>query len=190
MRKLQLPVSQDPKLRRLTSLIVASSNFQAAADACSFLIENDINENATYIRAFAAGIVVSYMRPFVQGDGLTGLPEYEKFPANPEYVVLHEELKNGRNKVFAHHSETDSHSLLPKELQEDAKRIRLHFDDSGVLTGYVLKPISWNRSRLHAIASLCRFQKERIDAEASGLVEHLREGRFYRGEVIIGESFP
>jgi hypothetical protein len=54
------------------------------------------------------------MRPFVQGDGLSALPEFEDFTSNPEFKALQEDLKSGRNFVFAHHSDSDPLLFCPR----------------------------------------------------------------------------
>jgi hypothetical protein len=183
-------MSKEAKERRLRTLTVSVGTFEAVIAACEFLLKDGIDPNAPYFRTFGAGIVVSYMRPFVQGDGLSALPKFEEFPSNPELKALHEDLKKGRDFVFAHHSDIDSSSLLPEDKQENAKNIELHFDDNGYPVRYVVKPIQWNRDRLHAIISLCKFQAQRMVDAAMLQMKHLAGDKTYRGTHILGKTFP
>ena len=183
-------MSQEAKERRLKTLMVAVSTFEAVVDACELVLKEGIDPNAAYFRTFGAGIVVSYMRPFLQGDGLTSLSEYEEFPSNSELKQLHEDLKKGRHWAFAHHSAIDSHSLLPADQQEDAKNIFLHFDDNGIFQGFQVRPIQWNQARLHAIVSLSKFQAQRMVDDTIPLMRHLAGDKTYRGTQILGKTFP
>ena len=183
-------MSQEAKERRLKTLIVAVSTFEAVVDACKFLLKKGIDPNAPYFGTFGAGIVVSYVRPFVQADGLSSLPEYEEFPPHTGFKELHEDLKRGRHWVFAHHSAIDSHSLLSSDQQEEAKNIFIHFDDKGLFHGFKVRPVQWNQARLHAIVSLCKFQAQRMVDDTIPLMRHLAGDKTYRGTQILGKTFP
>jgi hypothetical protein len=126
-----------PKIElRLRRLIIAISNFDAVINACDMLIDGNVDQNASYYRIFTAGIVVSYMRPFLRADGLGPLPqEFQEFPDNPDLKELHEDLKHGRHWVFAHHSAEDSPSLVQPEKQQGVKDIEVHFEETGRPTG-------------------------------------------------------
>jgi len=178
--------------KELRRLVIAISNFDAVITACQMLIEANVDPDTPYFRIFAAGIVVSYMRPFMEGDGLGRLAaEYAEFPKDrPDLKALHESLKNGRYWVFAHHSVIDSPSLLAPADQARANDIIIHFDDNGVPTGYRVDAIHWERDRLHAIIDLCQFQKNRIDPKAVELIRDLANDKVYRGDQILGKTFP
>jgi hypothetical protein len=111
--------------KELRRLVTAISNYKAVIEACRMLLELNVDPAAPYFRIFAAGIVVSYMRPFRRADGLGPLrPEYAKFPKDrPDLKALHEDLEKGRDWVFAHHSAKDSPSLLSPEKREAANEI-------------------------------------------------------------------
>jgi hypothetical protein len=182
----------DPKEKELRRLITAISDFKAVIAACRMLLELNVDPDAPYFRIFAAGIVVSYMRPFTRADGLGRLSaEYAEFPQDrPDLKVLHEDLKKGRHWVFAHHSAKDSPSLLSPEKREAANQIIINFYDNGVPSGYRVNTIQWERDRLHAIIDLCEFQWHRIDPKAVELIRDLASDKLYRGDQILGKTFP
>ena len=70
------------------------------------------------------------------------------------------------------------------------KDIELHFDHNGNPERYVVNSIHWNRSRLHAIISLCQFQAQRIMDDAMSLMKNMAKGKTYRGKHILGKTFP
>ena len=138
-------------------LVTAISNFKAVIAACRMLLELNVDPDAPYFRISAAGIVVSYMRPFTRADGLGRLSaDTQNFPQDrPDLKVSHELFKKGRHWVFAHHSAKDSPSLLSPEKREAANEIIINFYNNGVPSGYRVNTIQWERDRLHAIIDLC-----------------------------------
>ncbi len=182
---------QQAKIRALKRLVLAHITFQQIIAACDFLISHDSDEQAQFYGIFFSGICVSYMRPFMSADDLGSLPsDYSTFPHNPEHAQTHRDLKNGRNWAYAHNSPSQAAGLLADaRRQEEQKKIRVVVRSSGL--SFNPPEVTWPKSRLHAIALLCRFQIERVERELSDLVEHLRAGKHYDdGEYIIGETFP
>ena len=182
---------QEPQVRALKRLILAHDTFQGVVDACEFLISGDSDEHAQFYGTFFSGICVSYMRPFMSAAGLGPLPaDYSTFPNNPDHARTHEDLKNGRNWAYAHNSPDQAAGLLaiPQE-QEEHKKIRFIFDSHGIT--FLPAEVTWPKSRLPAIVSLCQFQIEHVKRDVHDLVKHLGEGKTYKaGEYIIGETFP
>jgi hypothetical protein len=92
--------------------------------------------------------------------------------------------------VHAHYSPDEASALLADEKQrEEQKKIRFIFRPDGIM--FCPPEITWPKSRLHAIVSLCEFQIQRIKADVHSRIERLGSGKIYRyGEYVIGEAFP
>jgi hypothetical protein len=112
------------------------------------------------------------------------------FTKDPDHARTHEDLKNGRNWAYAHNSPDQAAGLLVNaQQQEEQKRIRFVLHGRGIT--FNPPEVTWPKSRLHAIVSLCRFQIDRVMRDVHDLVKHLGEGKRYEhGEYIIGETFP
>jgi hypothetical protein len=182
---------QETKIRALNRLVIGQINFQQVIAACYFLISHESDEHAQFYGTFFSGIAVSYMRPFMSAERLGPLPgDYSTFPNDPDHARTHEDLKNGRNWAYAHNSPDQAAGLLANtQQQEEQKRIRFVLDSHGIT--FNPPEVTWPKSRLHAIVSLCRFQIEHVMRDVYDLVKHLGEGKIYKhGEYIIGETFP
>jgi hypothetical protein len=109
------------------------------------LLKLNVDPDAPYFRIFAAGIVVSYMRPFTRADGLGRLSaKYAEFPKDrPDLRVLHELLKKGRIGY--------SRTILQKILrpschlrsEKPPNEIIINFYDNGVPSAYRVNTIQW-----------------------------------------------
>jgi hypothetical protein len=180
---------QEAQVRALKRLILAHITFQQVIAACEFLHDSD--EHAQFYGTFFSGICVSYMRPFMSAERLGQLPaDYSMFTKDPDHARTHEDLKNGRNWAYAHNSPDQAAGLLVNaQQQEEQKRIRFVLHGRGIT--FNPPEVTWPKSRLHAIVSLCRFQIDRVMRDVHDLVKHLGEGKRYEhGEYIIGETFP
>jgi hypothetical protein len=183
--------NQETKVRALKRLILAHITFQQVIAACEFLICHDSDEHAQFYGIFFSGICVSYMRPYMSAERLGPLPaDYSTFPNAPDHARTHEDMKSGRNWVYAHNSPDQAAGLLTNtQQQEEQKRIRFVLDSHEIT--FHPPEVTWPKSRLHAIVSLCRFQIEHVMRDVYDLVKNLGEGKIYNhGEYIIGETFP
>lgn len=127
----------------------------------------------------------------MSAERLGPLPrEYSTFTDASHHARTHEDLKNGRNWAYAHNSPDQAAGLLTNiQQQEEQKRIRFVFDNHGIT--FHPPEVTWPKSRLQAIVSLCNFQIERVKHDVDDLVKHLSQGKIYNhGEYIIGETFP
>ena len=178
------------KVKALRRFILAHTTFQQVIAACEFLIAHDSDENSQFYDPFFAGICVSYMRPFKEAERLGILPpKYSAFP-DGEHARTHEDLKNGRNSVYAHYSPDEAAGFFKDEQrQREQKRIRFVIHKNGVK--FIPPQVSWAKSRLPAIVSLCKFQIDRLEADIRDQIDRLTEGKKYEdGEYILGETFP
>ncbi len=185
------PSQQERETRALKRLIIAHITFQQVIAGCDFLITHESDEYAQFYGTFLTGICVAYMRPYVSSARLGPLPrEYSTFPADTPHARTHDSLRNGRNWVHAHYSPDEASVLLTDEKQrEEQKKIRFIFQPDGIM--FCPPEVTWPKSRLHAIVSLCEFQIQRIKVDVHSRIERLGDGKVYRyGEYIIGETFP
>lgn len=114
-----------PTEEELLRVLISLQDFQLSLSALTFLSE-EYPEKATKvelrrIRCFETTMVVSYSRPFSKSEGRLPKFKFEQVGFTPsiEEEALHTELRNLRNKRFAH---------------SDIKTMRMHsttFDVSG-----------------------------------------------------------
>jgi hypothetical protein len=92
-------------------LLLAAEDMRQAATGARFLqgLRVETDETMTrhqydLIHVLETGVVVAYMRPFTQSHTYKPLSRDESVP--PEWHAMHDELKELRDKVYAH---TDDH---------------------------------------------------------------------------------
>src|SRR5687768_16641185 len=98
------------KLRRLEGFVRADLAFQTVVALCRRIEPvQGLNENYLEWPALAAGLAVTYAKPFFQCDGVSKLPEsYGLFPSGNPHAEVHRLLMDGRNWVYAHTDLTNS----------------------------------------------------------------------------------
>jgi len=102
----------DPHIvRQAWMFFLAREAFKEVKKACHFYIDAGHNQEHPSYPIFASGIVITYTRPFTDGDTLPRLPKkFEKF-ANAEMIKTHEALLEARNSIYAHADAFESHKL-------------------------------------------------------------------------------
>ena len=156
-------------------LLLARRSFRSCAEACTFLHENSKDASASYFEPFAAGICVSYARPFMSADGLGPLPPdpYEKFIDRPELGILHGKVVGARNAIYAHYSPAQALDLLPKGYFPKARpRPTITFLKNDKLY-YTVPLIGWDPDSLRGIADLCLYQIKRVEKDSRERITHL-----------------
>lgn len=113
-------VNLPPEKQLLYNRLNASSIDIGFARYCAGMIQNKKWHLPPWTRrrtqypqqsAFTLALVVSYFRPFTRTHGWPAIPS-DLVSTDPADVTLHTELKNLRNKVYAH-SSGDYHSARP-----------------------------------------------------------------------------
>ncbi|MHB8469017.1 MAG: hypothetical protein ACYDCH_04575 [Gaiellaceae bacterium] len=145
-------VSRHPGMSKL--LLLAAEDMRQAATAARFLkgLRVETGETMTedqyhLIHVLETGLVVTYMRPFSRSHSFEPLTRDEFVPTN--WHALHEELKDLRNKVYAH---IDDHPNRDASVTFGVASTGVH--------GYAfnVNTVGLRRERLDEIVSLCDEQ--------------------------------
>ncbi len=136
-----------------------------------------------------AGVVVTYMRPFVQSDGLGSLSrEFTTF-LDQDLCDMHRQLEESRNKLYAHRD-----LCVAPALQTDGGipfQMRIEFQD--VNRAYSLLPgsIDISPASMDHIIRLCLHQQSKITEQLRNLMPSLIGGKHYPpGTYTVGVDFP
>lgn len=171
-------------------LNLADSCFKKAEALARYLDDLKPDTADLIYSPMVAGIVVTYMRPFVQSDGLGKLEsDFEQFD-DEDLTGMHNQLKESRHKLYAHQdfqagttlSTTDG--SIPFEME-------IEFED--ITKGYTMAPgaVEIDPSNLTTIVRLCQHQKTRITRKINNLLPQLTGRKSYAaGRYTVGVNFP
>lgn len=88
--------------REFVRLVMASNDISAAREGFLHIVENNYTFDDAITRALLAGAIVSYAKPFIGNSDYGSLQgKIIKFE-NQEFIKIHQQLINSRNKVIAH----------------------------------------------------------------------------------------
>lgn len=185
-------------VRPLQRLVHADKCFRQILRLCKFLESSNLSEREEAFTPVMAGICVTYAQPFWTNEGLGSLPAHfrefppeSQLPDREEYIRIHNGLLTGRDWIHEHFD----HSKLALRQGNDPLRGRVGemtvtLSAGGGITFAEAEPI-WTQEELRMIAALCRFQSNRVVAEAKTLVTQLCAGKAYKlGAYVLGERFP
>lgn len=183
-------MSTNQKLLSFKRLNLADLCFkQAEALACHV---RDARPDPTQLlySPMIAGVVVTYMRPFVQSDGLGSLSGKFTTFLDPDLRDTHHQLEESRHKLYAHRD-----LLVAPKLQTDDGSVpfEMRIEGQNVNKAYLLLPgaIEINPASLNHIISLCLFQQSRITEQIRKLMPSLTGGKHYPpGIYTVGVDFP
>lgn len=180
----------DGIVRQLKRFVYAQRAFKGVIAMSQHLRSFPNPEEIKWYSVAICGICTEYMRPFQSAGGLGPLPkQFEEFD-DVSMRELHEDLKNGRHWVFAHHDAVNARQLLSDEEAALHGRVKVRSEGKH---SYVLSTrlMGLSSKQLPAIESLCQLQHSRIN---SAMIKPLREltggAQYPRGEYILGENFP
>jgi hypothetical protein len=149
------------KLRE--SLLLAAEDMEQAAAAAAALRE-DTSDDAAWRRALETAMAVCYMRPFTTGEWK--LPGKYAPPKASPWRQLHEDLRDLRNKVYAHSEKASG--------REASLRTRGTSGDI-VSMEYRYAWLGFDVAHLHAVQALCHEQRERFLTKATAIHVELEE---------------
>ncbi len=135
------------------------------------------------------GVIVTYMRPFVQSDGLGPLPQMFTQFQEKALQDTHNQMQVSRHKLYAH-QDVKSASSLPTDDGCVAFDMTIEFDGSN---RYSLMPgiIEVSFDTLSDIVRLCEFQRSRITKEIKDSWPALTASKIYpKGKYKVGVNFP
>lgn len=187
--------SPDPKTKNqilaLKRLVTAGVTFDHVILFCDHIEKLGKNTFTPLHIPLFAGVSVTYMKPFMRSDGLGKLPsKFSEFPSAAGHAKTHNDLKKSRDWYYAHRDMLNAPTLLANpDRRCGFEDVILHFKQSGI--SFSVNEQSWSFDSILRVRNLCLYQKSRIDKEATGLVENLRDGRRYPfGDYTLGSNFP
>jgi hypothetical protein len=176
--------------RELERLLYARRTIYTAGAAAVFVAKNANDPDGDIYPALAAGLVVTYARPFVSASGLGVLPhKYQQFPDDPRIDVVHKDVMKARHSLYAHFSPTEANALLPTNAKREHRcTIRIK---GGEMNRFAVLTTGWSPKSLRLFCLLCDFQINRLMADANKLFKHIKGTDTYPdGEYDLGVSFP
>ena len=177
-------------VRQVRRNVIAQSALQEALAGCKHLLQ--VGPDCEAYLIISAGIGVTYMRPFLEADGIGRLDpkKFEAFPGRPDLQSLHEDLREGRHNIDAHYSPSGAAKLLQCPVQRKEQE-RLRFIRKGGAWHVQPPTIGWHVKRIPALMELIQFQIERLLDEMQAWLTLLEQGRDWPdGLYHLGEDFP
>jgi hypothetical protein len=148
--------------KKKVSLILAAEDMDQAL-AAAVALRADTSTDQAWRRALETAMAVSYMRPFT--EGAWQLPD-KYAPKGESEKALHRDLKDLRNKVYAHSDAASGRSawMTTRATSGDAVTI-----DYG--SGW----LAFRVENLPAVQALCADQRERFLTDAAAIHVELEE---------------
>jgi len=183
-------MATDPKLLSFKRLNLADLSFKQAEALAAYIRDTRPDPTQLLYSPMVAGLVITYMRPFVQSDGLGMLPDdFAIFP-DQDLTDMHNQIKESRHKLYAHRDLR----IAPTLATDDGSlpfEMRISFDDPHV--SYTLAPgaIEISPSNMDQIIRLCKHQQAIVTQKLRPLVPILTNGKSYQpGTYTVGVDFP
>ena len=179
----------EEQVNNLRRLALAMSCFQQVKELSEHVLKLKLVADSDLYTGCVAGIVVTYMRPFVGAYGIGSLgEEFLKFP-DPVMGTLHDEIRLLRNKVYAHHDSVSSKDKLPRDAYKTRITIRKNELGEWALP-WVERP-QMTLDTLPDVVRLAALQIENVHNATVRLLKPIMEGRTYApGDYVLGENFP
>lgn len=174
----------------LRALCWAEHHMTETIEGCGHLLAQGKIE--THLeRCLATGIIVSYVRPFMQNDGLAQLNSRFGSFTDSAMGKLHRALIEARNISYGHTDvKTEPKDLALSLTSEQRQKIGIHLDESGRARWFLLQnslPVEY----FPHVIKLAEFQKERLHQASTEMLQHLCKGRAFRpGTYTLGIDFP
>lgn len=158
------------KKRALQRLTLAQTAFRQARSLCEHMEQMKIESSEEIASAMMAGIVVSYVRPFVRNDGIGPLPKkYSEFEEGSPYKRIHNIMLEARHWVYAHRDNRNAPNLAGSKINEEiVSEVILTLRKDGYSVSINEPQIFVNQ--LVNFKSLCSFQNNRINEEVGDLI--------------------
>lgn len=163
------------KKRALHRLTLAQTAFRQARRLCEHMEQLKPDPKDELASSMMAGIVVSYVRPFLRSDGIGILPKkFSTFTEHPEFRRYHDILMEARHWVYAHRDNVNASNLAGSNVSQD------------IVTEVVIKlkkdgySVSINEPQIYLtqaknFRALCSYQHNRINEEVGALIVHLMD---------------
>ncbi len=164
------------KKRALRRLTLAQTAFRQARFLCEHMEQAKVESHEEIASAMMAGIVVSYVRPFIRNDGIGPLPrKYSEFEEGSPYKGIHNTMLEARHWVYAHRDNCNAPNLAGSKVSEEiVSELVLTLREDGYSVSINEPQISVKQ--LVNFRSLCSFQNNRINEEVGDLITSIMDG--------------
>jgi hypothetical protein len=172
-------------------LVIAGTTFKEAELLCSH-IETLGEETLTLLHVpLLAGVCVTYMKPFVRGDGLGPLPPaFRRFePANKKHGKVHADLGRLRHWFYAHRDMLNIPRLFADpEGARNFEEVTFHLEGDGTYW-FSAHELSWPLNAVISVRELCVFQRHRVDEAIDKHLHHLCSAKMLvPGTYVLGRD--
>lgn len=156
--------------RALQRLTLAQTAFRQARALCEHMEQLKLEPHEEIASAMMAGIVVSYVRPFVRNDGIGQLPKkYSEFDEGSPFENIHNTMIEARHWVYAHRDNQNAPNLGGGRVSQDVvSEVTLTLRRDGYSVSINEPQIS--TKQLVNFQALCSFQHNRINQEVGDLI--------------------
>ncbi len=156
--------------RALQRLTFAQAAFKQAKALCEHMEKLKLEPHEEIASAMMAGIVVSYVRPFVRNDGIGHLPKrYSEFESGSPFQKIHNTMIEARHWVYAHRDNQNALNLGGGGVSQDiVSEMTLTLRRDGYSVSINEPQIS--PKQLTNFQGLCSFQYNRINEEVSDII--------------------
>jgi len=156
--------------RALQRLTLAQTAFRQAKALCEHMEQLQLEPHQEIASAMMAGIVVSYVRPFVRNDGIGQLPKrYSEFENGSPFEKIHNTMLEARHWVYAHRDNQNAPNLVGGDVSQDiVSEVVLTLRRDGYSVSINEPQIS--PKQLVNFRALCSFQHNRINEEVGDLI--------------------
>lgn len=158
------------KKKLLHRMTLAQTAFRQASRLCEHMEKMKIGTHDELASAMMAGIVVSYIRPFIRSDGIGPLPrKYSKFEKGSPYKRIHDTILEARHWVYAHRDNLNAPNLAGSKVSEEVvSEVILNLRKDGYSVSINEPQILV--TQLRNFRSLFSFQNNRINEEVGDLI--------------------
>ncbi len=156
--------------RALQRLTLAQTAFRQARRLAEHMDKLALDPREEIASAMMAGIVVSYVRPFVRSDGIGPLPKrYSEFEDGSPFAFIHKTMIEARHWVYAHRDHQNAPNLGGGHVSRDVvSEVVLHLRRDGYSVSINEPQIS--PKQLVNFQALCSFQHNRINEEVGDII--------------------
>jgi hypothetical protein len=156
--------------RALQRFTLAQTAFRQARALCEHMEKLKLGPHEEIASAMMAGIVVSYVRPFVRNDGIGHLPKrYSEFEKGSPFESIHKTMLEARHWVYAHRDNQNAPNLGGGNVSQDVvSEVILTLRRDGYSVSINEPQIS--AKQLVYFQALCSFQHNQINEEVGDLI--------------------
>ena len=156
--------------RALQRLTLAQTAFRQARSLCEHMEQLKLDPHEEIASAMMAGIVVTYVRPFVRSDGIGHLPKrYSEFEKDSPFKNIHKTMLEARHWIYAHRDNQNAPNLGGGNVSQDVvSEVVLTLRRDGYSVSINEPQIS--PKQLVNFQALCSFQHNRINDDVGDLI--------------------